>query len=393
MELKDRIEKMSSSLFDELIGIRRHLHENPELSFQEFETAKYLESILDSWNIKHYRVADTGVIAIIEGKEDNGKSLVLRGDIDALPIQELTGLEFASKNDGVMHACGHDIHATCVLGAAKMLNQLKNELKGTVKVLFQPGEELLPGGATKVIASGELDRPIPDAIIGQHVLPELKSGQVGFRLGRYMASSDEIYISILGSGGHAALTDQTENIIYFAAKAIQRIQERIEKNAPENMPTVIRFGKIEGLGATNVIPNEVKIEGTLRTMDEDWRKLAHHMMREELEQIFHESKARFELKIKHGYPVLFNHEEITGQVQNFAKEYLGESKVVDLDIRMTVEDFAYYSQKYNTCFYRLGIGFEDSETTKLHSPTFLANESSIKTGTGLMTYTALRYLA
>ncbi|MEQ9063001.1 MAG: M20 family metallopeptidase [Vicingaceae bacterium] len=376
----------------ELLSIRRHLHQHPELSFVEYKTSAYIASQLKEWGIAYKQVADTGLIAEIRGRNPQKRLIVLRGDIDALPIQEQTGLPFASINEGVMHACGHDVHTSCVLGSGRILNELKDQFEGTVKLLFQPGEEVLPGGATKIIASGVLNDPKPDAIIGQHVYAELEAGKLGFRPGMYMASGDEIHVKLRGPGGHAAMPDRTVDILNVASRFILGMQEEVYQNVPEKIPTVLTFGKIEGKGATNVIPKEVTIAGTFRTMNEDWRDEAHGRMKSFSEKLALESKAVIELDIRKGYPCLVNDENLTAMLKSLAQKNLTTENVVDLDIRMTAEDFSYYSQHFKACFYRLGIRTPGKEVTNLHSPDFVVDESALETGVNFMVCAALHYL-
>ena len=383
-EVRDKIRQLIHRHQDELISIRRHLHQHPELSFQEFKTSAYLSDLLTKWGIPHEKVADTGIIAEIRGKNPDKRLIVLRGDIDALPIQESTGLPFASENEGVMHACGHDVHTSCVLGSGRILNELKDEFEGTVKLLFQPGEEQLPGGATKIIASGVLDKPKPDAIIGQHVYAELEAGKLGFRPGMYMASGDEIHVRLSGPGGHAAMPERTVDILNVASQFILGMQAAVYDNRPEDIPSVLTFGKIEGKGATNVIPREVLIAGTFRTLNEDWRMKAHELMKEFSDSLAKETGADIDLDIRKGYPCLVNDEELTGQMRGLAADLLGDDRVIDLDIRMTAEDFSYYSQLYTTCFYRLGIRTAGKEITNLHSPNFVVDEAALDTGVEFM---------
>ncbi|MEQ8325438.1 MAG: M20 family metallopeptidase [Vicingaceae bacterium] len=376
----------------ELLSIRRHLHQHPELSFVEYKTSAYIASQLKEWGIAYKQVADTGLIAEIRGRNPQKRLIVLRGDIDALPIQEQTGLPFASINEGVMHACGHDVHTSCVLGSGRILNELKDQFEGTVKLLFQPGEEVLPGGATKIIASGVLNDPKPDAIIGQHVYAELEAGKLGFRPGMYMASGDEIHVKLRGPGGHAAMPDRTVDILNVASRFILGMQEEVYQNVPEKIPAVLTFGKIEGKGATNVIPKEVTIAGTFRTMNEDWRDEAHGRMKSFSEKLALESKAVIELDIRKGYPCLVNDENLTAMLKSLAQKNLTTENVVDLDIRMTAEDFSYYSQHFKACFYRLGIRTPGKEVTNLHSPDFVVDESALETGVNFMVCAALHYL-
>lgn len=390
-ELRQQIRHLVENQKDQFIAIRRHLHENPELSFEEYNTCTYISGVLDEWGIENKKVADTGIVAIIKGSNPETKTIALRGDIDGLPITENTNLSFSSKNKGVMHACGHDIHTTCILGAAFILNNLKSEFEGTVKIIFQPGEEKLPGGATKIIASGELDNPKIDVIVGQHVYPEMEVGKLGFRPGKYMASSDEIYIDVNGPGGHGAMPEKTVDSLNISSRLILSLQEIVEVST-NSIPTVLTFGKIEGEGATNVIPKLVHIEGTLRTMEESWRQELHEEMKRRVKDLEERSGAKIDLEIRKGYPCLINDEETTLTSKSLAQDFLGAENVDDLDIRMTSEDFSFYSQNYKSCFYRLGVRTPGAAVTNLHTPEFLVDEKALETGIGFMSFFALNFL-
>lgn len=390
--LKSHIELFFDENADDFIAIRRHIHKHPELSFSEYETQAFIKNKLNSWKIDNYEVADTGLVAVIRGNNPDKKLIVLRADIDALPIAENTGLDFSSVNNGVMHACGHDVHSTCVLAAGRIIDSLKDSFEGSVKLLFQPGEEKLPGGATKVIASGELDNPVPDLIIGQHVFAEMEAGKLGFRPGLYMASSDEIYIDVKGPGGHAAMPSKTIDVVRIASELIIALKDFVDENALDSIPVILTFGKIEGKGATNVIPKLVHIEGTFRALNEDKRKEIHKGMEEITVKLAKNSGAQIELEIRKGYPCLNNNEEATEFSKNEALNFLGKVNIEDLELRMTSEDFAFYSQKYRSCFYRLGIRTPGKEITNLHTPEFTVDERAIKTGSTFMAYLALNYL-
>lgn len=390
--LKSSIESLFDEHSDEFLAIRRHIHRYPELSFSEFETQAFIKSKLNNWNIDNYNIADTGVVAVVRGKNPDKKLIVLRADIDALPITENTGLDFSSQNNGVMHACGHDVHSTCVLAAGRILYRLKDTFEGSVKLLFQPGEEKLPGGATKVIASGELDNPVPDLIIGQHVFAEMESGMLGFRPGLYMASADEIYIDVKGPGGHAAMPSKTIDVVRIASELIISLKDFVDESALDSIPVILTFGKIDGKGATNIIPKLVHIEGTFRTLDEEKRKEMHKGMEKIVVDLTEKSGAQIELEIRKGYPCLKNNEEATEFSKIEAINFLGKGKVDDLDLRMTSEDFAFYSQKYKSCFYRLGVRTAGKEITNLHTPEFMVDESAIKTGSTFMAYLAMKFL-
>jgi amidohydrolase len=390
----DQIKNIAANIAEEVISHRRHLHQHPELSFQEFETSKYIQNVLDKHHIE-YKIGyvKTGIVAIIEGKNPTSKVIALRGDMDALPIQEDTGLDFASVNEGIMHACGHDMHTSSLLGCAIILNQLKGQFEGTVKCIFQPGEELLPGGAKLMIEEGVLDNPKVEKIFGQHVYPELQVGQVGFRSGMYMASADEIYITVTGKGGHGALPHKIIDPILISSHLLIALQQVVSRMANPGTPSVLSFGFIEGKGATNVIPNEVKLKGTFRTFDEVWRKEAHIKITEITENLVKSMGGTVDLDIRVGYPFLTNHQETTERAKKVAQDYLGAENVLDLDLRMTAEDFAYFSQAAHGCFYRLGTS-NDAENINggLHHPQLLLDDAALRFSTGLMAAMAIAEL-
>ena len=384
----EEIKNIAQNNFPKIIEVRRYLHQNPELSFKEFNTSKYIQSILSEHNISFTNGhVETGIIATVEGNNPMDKEILLRADIDALPIHEENEVDYCSKNNGKMHACGHDVHSASLFGTALILNQLKNKFNGTVKLVFQPGEEKIPGGASLMIKDGLLKNN-PQACFAQHVYPDLPVGKVGFRPGTYMASADEIYVTVKGKGGHAALPHLLSDPILMASQIIQNLQQIISRyNNPSN-PSVLSFGFIEGNGATNIIPDIVTIKGTFRTFDEDWRFKAHQKMKQIANSICESAGGSCELDIKVGYPFLVNDEAITQTSIKAAKNYLGKDNVVDLDLRMTSEDFAFISQKRPSCFYRLGTG--DGKTVKrLHTSKFDVDEKCLKISSGLMAYMAL----
>lgn len=394
MSILHEIKMLVDNNFNELISIRRHLHQHPELSFQEFKTSEYVQRKLKEYNIEFTKgYVKTGIVGIIKGKNPTSKTIALRADLDALPIVEENKVEYCSVNDGVMHACGHDVHTTSLLGAAKILNELKDNFEGTIKLLFQPGEEKLPGGAKLMIEEGVLENPKPNRIIGQHVFPEMEVGKVGVKSGMYMASTDEIYVNVKGKGGHAALPHQVIDPVLIAANIIVSLQQIVSRKAKPDVPSVLSFGKIIGNGATNIIPDVVKIEGTFRTMDEEWRAKAHHYMIDMAEKIAESMGGKCDFIIKKGYPFLVNDDETTSVFKQTAIEYLGEENVVDLGIRMTAEDFAYFTQAAPACFYRLGVRNEQKNiVSNLHTSTFDIDENAIKIGAGLMAYSAIKQL-
>ncbi len=353
MDLEQEIKNLTSELFPYLIDVRRYLHQNPELSFKEFNTSKYLQTQLSNHNISFIsNIAGTGIVATIEGQNPKSNCILLRADMDALPIQETNNVTYKSKNDGVMHACGHDVHSTCILGAAIIINKLKNQLKGTVKIIFQPGEEVLPGGAKLMIDEGILENPKVDKAIALHVFPSLEVGKVGFKEGMYMASTDELYLTINGKGGHAAMPSEYINPLIIASEILLNINQEFMIDPKNNIPTVIAFGKIKGDGATNVIPNKVTIDGTFRTMDENWRQQVHLKLQEIVNHHSKKHNIQSYLNIVKGYPFLINESALTQTCRAKAISILGKDNVIELPLRMTAEDFAYITQKVPSCFFR-----------------------------------------
>ncbi|MEO6704821.1 MAG: M20 family metallopeptidase [Ginsengibacter sp.] len=384
---------MAERIHDQFIKDRRHLHSNPELSFHEHETSNYVASRLNEIGIEFQKMANTGLIALIKGDLPSQQVVALRADLDALPIIEANDVPYKSKNIGIMHACGHDVHASSLLGTAQILSELKNEFGGMVKLIFQPAEEKYPGGARMMIEEGVLENPKPMAVIGQHVMPLLETGKVGFRPGTYMASNDEIYVTIHGKGGHGAQPHENVDPVLIASHIIIALQQIVSRIADPKYPSVLSFGKVIANGSVNVIPDEVYMEGTFRTIDETWREQAHQKMKKIAEGIAISMDATCTFEIKKGYPSLINEERLTKNLQEFAIEYLGKENVVDLDIWMAAEDFAYYSQTIDSCFYRLGTGNKNlGITSSLHTSTFNVDEDSLKLSTGLMAYIALRQL-
>ncbi len=365
---------------------------HPELSFHEKETAAYVTNLLDQWNISYTpNIGGYGIVAEIKGSTDNGKVTALRADMDALPIKEVNRVDYCSQNEGVMHACGHDVHTASLLGSVKILKELKNEFAGTIKVIFQPAEERLPGGASLMIKDGVLENPKPATIYGQHVHPPLEAGKVGFRSGVYMASADEIYMTIKGKGGHAALPQDTIDPLVLLSHIILGLQNVVSRRADPTIPTVLSFGKVNSDGgATNVIPNEIFLQGTFRTMNEEWRTMAHQIIRDTATSIARGMGGDVDIDIRVGYPSLNNDERLTRAAYMNAKAYLGEENVVELPIRMTAEDFAYYSQITPACFYRLGTGNPSKGiTSPVHTDTFDVDEYCLQVGSGLMAWLAI----
>jgi amidohydrolase len=394
-QIIDKIKHLAENNRSKFIEMRHHLHANPELSFEEFETSKFVKNHLlkiGITDIEH--VANTGLVALIKGKNPEKKVIALRADLDALPILEQNDVIYKSNNLGVMHACGHDVHTTCLLGAAEILFNLKESFEGTIKLIFQPGEEKLPGGASLMIAENVLENPSPEAIFGQHVMPLIPVGKVGFKSGLYMASSDEIFIKVIGKGGHGAMPHLNIDPIVIAAQIIISLQQIVSRMASPIIPSVLSFGKINANGATNVIPNEVLIEGTFRTLDEKWRFDAHEKMIKMASLIAEGMGGKCEFEVRKGYPFLRNDEDLTSSAKQGAIEYLGSENVVDLDTWMAAEDFAYYSQIIPACFYRLGTRNEKKGiVSSVHTPTFDIDEDALSIGVGLMAYLAVKKLS
>lgn len=388
--LKTKILAFSEQINDEIKAIRVHLHTHPELSFEEFETSKFIKNYLDEINIPYKSgFVKTGIVGKIEGQNPNKKIIALRSDMDALPINENSDNKYCSRNKGVMHACGHDMHMASLLGTAKILSKFKNEWEGTILLIFQPGEELLPGGAKLMMEENAL-QPEPEWILGQHVLPDMPTGTVGFRSGMYMASGDEIYLTIKGKGGHAAMPHKCTDTVLIASHIIVALQQIVSRHCDARIPTVLSFGKMIANGATNIIPDEVKIEGTFRTMNEEWRTKAKQLITNIAQSTASGMGAECEVDIRHGYPFLVNNENITLEAKANAIKLLGEDKVVNMDIRMTTEDFGFYSQKYPATFYRFGVKSEKDGS--LHTSTFEANEDALKTAMTTMAWLAISYL-
>lgn len=389
--LSQKIHKLAEAITSEVVAHRRHLHAHPELSFVEHQTSLYVQNELKKLDIPFEAgVAGTGVVGLIQGKKA-GPVVALRADMDALPIIEANDVPYKSTHEGVMHACGHDAHTASLLGAAAILNQCREEMTGAVKLIFQPGEERLPGGASLMIAAGVLQNPTPAHILGQHVMPFLDAGQVGFRSGMYMASADEITMTVRGKGGHAAMPHQNTDTVLITSHIIVALQQIVSRIANPTIPSVLSFGKVTANGAFNIIPNEVVVLGTFRTMNEKWRKEAHSRMKEMAESIAKAMGGSCDFSINVGYPFLVNDEVVTRMARKHAEEYMGKAQVVELDLWMAAEDFAYYSQVTQACFYRLGTRNESRGIiSAVHTPTFDIDETALETGCGLMAYLAMK---
>jgi hypothetical protein len=393
--LKDRIKSLAQAYKQEVIDLRRHLHSHPELSFKEFQTAAFVAEKLKAIGITEIESkATTGWSALIKGKNPEKKVVALRADMDALPIIEANEVPYKSQNPGVMHACGHDAHTASLLGAAKILHEVRDQFEGTIKLIFQPGEEIIPGGASLMIKDKVLENPRPNYILGQHVMPMIPAGKVGFRSGLYMASADELYLTIKGKGGHGAMPETFIDPVLISAHLLVALQQIVSRVANPKIPSVLSFGRVEALGATNIIPNEVKIQGTFRTLDEAWRAKAHEKMRQIAEGIVEGMGGQLDFEIRKGYPFLKNNPELTARSVAAAQTYLGAENVLDLDIWMAAEDFAYFSQEIDGCFYRLGTRNEARGITSgVHTPTFDIEEEALEIGAGLMAWLAVSELA
>ncbi len=393
--LKDRIKSLAQAYKQEVIANRRHLHSLPELSFKEYETAAFVAEKLKEIGITEIESkATTGWSALIKGKNPEKKVVALRADMDALPIIEANEVPYKSQNPGVMHACGHDAHTASLLGAAKILNEVRDQFEGTIKLIFQPGEEIIPGGASLMIKDKVLENPRPNAILGQHVMPMIPAGKVGFRSGLYMASTDELYLTIKGKGGHGAMPETFIDPVLISAHLLVALQQIVSRVANPKIPSVLSFGRVEALGATNIIPNEVKIQGTFRTLDEAWRAKAHEKMRQIAEGIVEGMGGQLDFEIRKGYPFLKNEPALTARSVEAARAYLGAENVLDLDIWMAAEDFAFFSQEVDGCFYRLGTRNEARGITSgVHTSTFDIEEEALEIGAGLMAWLAVSELA
>jgi len=391
--IKEQIQQLSQDIFNDVVTNRRHLHANPELSFHETQTSAFIAGKLDELGLTYQRMADNGLVALITGDKPSGNVVALRADMDALPITEANEVPYRSQNTGVMHACGHDAHTSSLLGTAKILTGLKSQFAGTVKLIFQPAEEKLPGGASLMIKEGVLENPKPQAVLGQHVMPLIDAGKVGFRAGKYMASTDEIYVTVKGKGGHGAQPQMNVDPVIITAHMLTALQQVVSRFADPKNPSVLSFGKVIANGATNVIPNEVYLEGTFRTMDEKWRGEAHRRMKKMAEGLVESMGGSCDFNIVRGYPFLINEEKLTAITRSHAEDYLGKENVLDLDIWMAAEDFAYYSQVADSCFYRLGTRNESRGIiSSVHTPTFDVEEDAFKISTGLMAYLAIKQL-
>ena len=383
----EKIKKLAKDYSEEFIAIRHQLHANPELSYQEFETSKFIQNKLTEFGIPYEIKATTGVVGLIKGKNPESRVFAIRADIDALPITEENEVPYKSTKKGIMHACGHDVHTTCLLGAAKILNELKKEWQGTIKLLFQPGEEKNPGGASYMIAEGVLENPKPSGIIAMHVHTGMPVGKTSFRSGKVMASADELYFTIKGKGGHAASPHLCIDPILIASHLIIALQQVVSRNSNPFHPSVLSITSFQGGAATNVIPNEVKLMGTFRAMNEKWRAEAHQLIEKISKEVVHSMGGELDLHLDKGYPAVINNEELNASAKKAAEEFLGKENISETELRMGAEDFGYYAQQIPACFYRVGVmNKEKGITSGVHTPTFNIDENAIEVGMGLMAW-------
>ncbi len=393
--ISNKIKSLAKEIKDQVVGIRRHLHTFPELSFEEYETSKFIQRQLSEIGVEYQNgIAGTGVVALVKGQNPEKKIVALRADMDALPIQEENDVSYKSQHPGKMHACGHDVHTASLLGACRILHSLRKDFEGTVKFIFQPGEERTPGGASLMIKEGVLENPRPASIIGQHVYPLLPAGTVGFRPGMMMASCDELDIRVIGKGGHGAVPQHAVDPVAIAAQMVTSLQQLVSRRADPTVPTVLSFGSIQSQGGTyNVIPAEVHLKGTFRTFSEYWRYQAHDHIRQMAEGIARSMGGAAEVDITVGYPFLINNEELTLRCRQAAEQYLGAENVYDIPMRLTAEDFSFYTHHVHGCFYRLGTAnAERGIESPVHTPTFDVDEEALAVGAGLMAFLALEEL-
>ncbi|HZM12813.1 MAG TPA: M20 family metallopeptidase [Bacteroidales bacterium] len=392
--MKEHILREAESLLPEIVEIRRHIHQHPELSYAEYETAAFISSKLDTMGIEHRTgIAGTGIVGFIRGEAaGRGLTIGLRADMDALPISEAGASEYHSRNEGVMHACGHDAHVAMLIGAAGIIKSLRKKFAGTVLLVFQPGEEKAPGGARMMIETGIFRNFNPDMLIAQHILPDMQSGTVGFHAGPYLASCDEIYITVAGRGGHAAQPSQYTDQIYIASELVISLKDTVAEKSKGQAATILGIGKITGMGATNVIPEKVEIAGTFRTFDERWRKEAKEIIRKTASEIARKRGASIDVNIVEGYPVLVNNEPLTNRAVELSRQLLGEAKVKEVPDRMSSEDFSFFAEKYPSFLFRLGITSDGEKMRPAHTPYFDMDESSMATGTATMAWLALNLI-
>ena len=392
-ELKEVITTNVSAIYEKIKGYREHLHQNPELSYKEFNTMEYVAAKLKEIGLPYEKgVAGTGIVSIIRSSKhsENQACIGLRADLDALPIQEQNTASYKSKVEGVMHACGHDVHTSILLGAAEILFELREDLEHPVKLIFQPGEEKNPGGASLLIEAGVLENPKVKEMYALHVFPELEVGKLAIRPGLNMASCDELHLEIIGVGGHGAMPEKCINPILIGSEFIIEAQNIIHKSCPKEVPCVISFGHFDALGATNVIPERAEIKGTFRTMNEEWREKAAILLMDLANNLEKKYKGNVNLIVSKGYPFLKNDEELTEKLKAKFESFFGPEKIEGLALRMTSEDFSFYSQTIPVCFFRLGVGNKEKGIIySVHHPKFDVDSACLKTGMLAMIQAAL----
>lgn len=388
--MKNKIQMLSKEIIAEAVSMRRHIHSFPELSGKEYKTSDFIREKLQQFGIENIRqIADTGIVATVFGNNCNKKRVALRAEMDALPIYEKNEFSFKSKNDGVMHACGHDVHTANLLAAAWVLNQLKNEFEGTIQFVFQPSEEAMPSGANRMLSEGIFEQRQPDAMIAIHVDPTIPVGKIGFRCGSTSASADECYITVKGKGGHGAYPAQFINPIVIASKIIIELQSLTDLS----VPTVVTFGKIEALGKTNVVPEIAKIEGTIRAFDEKRRGEIHQQIRQKAAEIAQSFGGSVDVNILLGYPVLKTDRALTLRCKSYLEDYFDNTCMVESPLRMGADDFSYFSEKYSATLLRLGTRNESKGiVSALHTDTFDVDEDIIKIGIETLCCIALNEL-
>lgn len=392
--MKTHIQNLLNQQKDYIRDTYRHLHANPELSFEEYETAAFVCNELDKMQIPYQSgIAGTGILARVEGRNPEKRYIALRADMDALPVCETVDVAWKSKNENVMHACGHDAHTACLLGAAAVLNEIRNDFEGTLLLVFQPGEEKAPGGARLMLEAGIFDDYKPELIIAQHVSVDFPTGTMAFLPGKIMASADEVHVKVKGKGGHGALPHLVNDTVLATAQTLVSLQQVKSRLCSPLTPMVLTFGKLIAGGAQNIIPHEVQLSGTFRTFDEKWRHeaIAH------IRRIITETAAAYgctaDIDIPDGYPCVVNDLEITQKSRAFAEEWVGKENTLTLEPRMTSEDFAFFSQKYPATFYRFGVKGEiNADSGGLHSATFRIDEEALQTGAGGMAWIAYSFL-
>lgn len=387
------IKELAKEYFDEIVLCRRHLHQYPELSKKETETANFICLKLRDMGIEYKKdVGGHGIYGFVEGKNPQKKCIAIRADMDALPIQEETSLPYKSKKDGIMHACGHDIHMASLLGTIKILSKMRDKFEGRVMFIFQPSEESYPGGAISMLNDGIFDEVLPSEIFAYHTTPEMDCGYIGMKEGKYMASTDEIYIDVIGKGGHGATPDLNIDPILAASHIVVALQSIVSRNANPTMPTTFSIGRFIADGRTNVIPNHVKMEGIIRTFDENWRKECHELIERIAKQTAQAYGAEARVFVDAGYPFVYNNPDTTNRALSLAKEYFGEDKVLELESRMTAEDFSYFAQRTSGCYFRIGTRKEGQPITNLHTNNFDVDEKCIEYAMGISSYFAISSL-